>query len=446
MNCPDDDKLIAFVEQELSPEEQTALKRHIEQCDHCSENLSSYETVLSTLHDRDRPEVDPAFTQRVLNEAGFELHQEQTDRTGSGLASGSVLPSFIRRNASWIASLSLHCCLIFLLILLAVRQFRGDLPSTPANDVYTGIPVSSAPAPDASSDDVREHVLWRGRFRQLRTGPPDADTRCGPAALPETVLRENYESLLELQNNNGSWSSGREDNPVSTTALTVLAFLRGGHRPDVDGTALEQSIRKGLAFLITHQNETGRVGAVEEPLRAHVLATASLLEASILSPDPGLRQSALDALEYLHRQLADASSIPDPDYWTFASLQLGRHLGHARSEERLNELARIPSGETEEDSVRLAALPFLSNRPLSGKHKRKLKTTWNAWQQNPSSILGQDDPISTGAVLYSLQDSMKIKWNDLQHRLNRIDVTGLTTPLERAKFALTVQTCRAYPH
>ena len=445
MNCPDDDKLIAYVEEELPQDEHTAVHQHIEQCGRCAEELSMYDSVLTTLNDRNRPDVDPAFTQRVMNEAGFELYREQAEQHDRSWWSGSGMRGWIRRNASWLASLSLHCCLIFLLILLAVRQFRGDPRPTTGNDVFTGIPVSAAPAMDAPSDHVREHVLWRGRFRQLRAGAQGTEHTCGTEGLPKAALRKNDEALLGAQNDDGSWPAGQEEQQLSATALAVLALLRGGHRPDENGNALQRATMNGLAYLVERQHETGRIGSTDDPLHTHARATAALLESSLLSGDPGVRRSALDALDHLHNRLSDPSSDEEPGYWTFASLRIGQHLGHPRSGDLLKEVARVKDSEQGEAVTRLEALPFLPTASASDAQNKLLRRTWGDWTRNQTSYFTEERSIVVAAALHALQEDLQINWETVQKLLNKTDVTKLTSPAQRARFALIAQTCRSYP-
>jgi hypothetical protein len=100
------------------------------------------------------------------------------------------------------------------------------------------------------------------------------------------------------QEPDGSWdasrwgASGASD--VEVTSLAVLAFTNVGYTPRCG--KYRAVVGRGLAWIVQHQREDGRVGGGS--LRDHVLAGITLSESWGLTKQPGLRAAAEKALKF----------------------------------------------------------------------------------------------------------------------------------------------------
>lgn len=124
------------------------------------------------------------------------------------------------------------------------------------------------------------------------------------------------EVLARTQAADGSWGSG--DARLETTGIALLAFLRlgvttwdpkdlplsagrGARSPAGVGMAGFQVLRRGIEYLLLHQDADGFIGNRAAPgsFRAHALAATVLSEACCLGRVPLLRQPAEQAIHAL---------------------------------------------------------------------------------------------------------------------------------------------------
>ncbi len=448
MNCPDEKRLIAFIEQDLPAGEAETLRSHLEECSRCTREANQYRTLLNSLNDRDRPDVDDAFVQRVMNEAGFELARERDRQAVEAAGTLSVLRRFVRHNASWIASLSLHFCLIFLITLLAISEFSSE-PAASRQETFTGLPVPPVTREASPDGDFRERFLWRGRLRQLRTASKNLEP--GPCIdQPDRNQRieQTYELLVNKQHERGYWSGEEDTGRAQTTALAVLALLRGGHFPASDRSAYGQTVRKGLSYLRSKPASAGRLNdGSERSTTTHGIVTAALLDASVMTGELEYRQAAVDALEVLVRTLEQRKRTKPPGYWTLASLKLGKQLGHRRAERLFDR--SVGSGakhETPADPRILETLSFRPQPSVTGEQLTAIRRLLRTGRKNPAEFLKHEYVPGLIDTAHELRNKQRIEWSTfLREFVRNLRPTDDRTPAELARAVLVLQACRSYP-
>jgi len=124
------------------------------------------------------------------------------------------------------------------------------------------------------------------------------------------------EALVRTQAADGSWGSG--DARLETTGIALLAFVqlgvttwdpkdlqfptgRGSRSSAGEGMAGFQVLRRGIHYLLLHQDADGFIGNRADPgsLRGHALAATVLSEACFLGGLPLLRHPAEQAIHAL---------------------------------------------------------------------------------------------------------------------------------------------------
>lgn len=446
MNCPNDEKLVALAVGDLPEKEQRELREHVENCSSCRTEHTRCETLLNTLNDRERPDVDSAFVQRVMNEAEHQLYNDQPNRSTRSGWSLPVFSRFTRRNAPWIASLSLHCCLIFLVLLLAISQFAGTTRHSTKGEVMTGVPVMSA-EDEPEADAYRERLLWRKRLRTLRTGTSTADAPCPDDAAHSERIERISKKLIASRTENGFWADSNGEDRIHTTALVLLALLRDGHAPDKTGNAPAAAAHEGVTYITEQQQENGRIGSEEAPFTVHSIATAALMEASLFSDSTDVQNHALNALEYLARTLSSDIERVNTDYWTFVSLKLGENIGHPRAGQLMRDPVLTMQKKSDRMSSDLVVLPFRRSS-ASARQKKRVNALLNRWEtsidEDEENPFTSNDPVVVAHLAYVV-DGFNQRLTEVMNNLKDVNTEQLSAPAQLARYALVLQTCRSYP-
>jgi hypothetical protein len=152
---------------------------------------------------------------------------------------------------------------------------------------------SNAPVTNMAAEMVKSPVILKGLFRN----PRSPTNGLSSAMLPERAVMLSLRWLREMQNADGSWSTDQDPKAVGT-ALSVLTLLSHGETPA--STGFGDSVRKGLEFLVSAQQENGTFEeAGTHPAIAHGIVTLALCEAYGMTRVPRLRDAAEKALEVI---------------------------------------------------------------------------------------------------------------------------------------------------
>jgi len=452
MNCPDEETLIAYLDGDLSGKQAEKMNDHLGDCSACRSEHARIENLMDTLHRPDRVDVDPTFVQRVTNEVDYIASTEK--ESTSNRRSRTGLRPFIRRNASWVASLSLHFSLVFLVGFLVVSEFPGSEPA------FSGIPVMKNRQPDLQRKRVRNNVLWRGAFRRLRTTARDGTSGCALDPAHRKSLKRAHRLLLEEQRENGTWgrSGSSPGRTIRDTSLALLALLRSTDLTTVEPASLNERIRSGLSALTDRQAASGRIGSGDLRPSVHAVATAALLEASLLHGWPGQTRHALNALRYLLDRTSTDEQLNESGYWTWISFRLGTALGSRTARRRLMERETM-SEQNQSSSIAPSAIlvrGLLSDGPLPDRDQNDLIQRIRAWRnkrtgpnKHPLSAV-MDDPaallISSSA--YFARGDADQTWSDILRRIRPLGHSGKIenrSPGSLARYILVFRTCRSYP-
>jgi hypothetical protein len=116
----------------------------------------------------------------------------------------------------------------------------------------------------------------------------------------EGAVARGHAFLASQQNRDGSWSSGAYPHDVGITALSLMAFLAGGHLPDEGKYAV--NVSQGLSCLLKTAQRDGYIASDESRMYGHGFATLCLAEAYGMSPQfPELGQKLRNAVELILR-------------------------------------------------------------------------------------------------------------------------------------------------
>ncbi len=163
--------------------------------------------------------------------------------------------------------------------------------------------VSGAPAPSGAELSEGPEILTQAKSASAK-----------PTA--ERAVASALDWLARHQNADGSWSLSDyrkqcKDQPCSgtsileadaaATALGVLPFLGAGQTHKGKGP-YEQTIRKGLEWLVQHQAADGDLsGGKSQVMYIHGIAAIALCEAYGMTRDAGLAEPARKALRFIEK-------------------------------------------------------------------------------------------------------------------------------------------------
>jgi hypothetical protein len=160
--------------------------------------------------------------------------------------------------------------------------------------------------------------------------------REGGTVHSEKAVEHGLEWIVRHQKSDGSWSLNYHDQcqaqacppefrPVleadtAATGLALLPLLGAGYIHNVK-CRHQDTIRRGLEWLVQHQQESGDMhtgGAVNSHFYSHAIATMALCEAYGLSRDPKLKGPAQRALAFIC-----AAQDPESGGWRYFPGQRG---------------------------------------------------------------------------------------------------------------------------
>ncbi len=104
----------------------------------------------------------------------------------------------------------------------------------------------------------------------------------------DLTVGQGLTALVDLQNEDGSWGTGRYSHHAGLTALACLAFLADGHIPGRGRYG--EVVEEGLKFILDNVNETGMIAAENTshgPMYGHGFATLFLGEIYGMLPGGG---------------------------------------------------------------------------------------------------------------------------------------------------------------
>jgi len=219
------EQLSAFLDKQLSPEEQVICEAHLQSCQHCQNALLGLRQTVAFLQALPQPELPRSFalptTVTYLKERPEEQAAEdaaQATRTSSNRAGGrrSRL-SYIQRATRVISTIAAVIGLIFLLsTVLSIAHLNGGASSS-----------TSAPAPHTSvggSANISPTARVKGVSPQTQVASPTAEQSKTPAVVPRPGQVQNQQqSPLALPDI--STSLGRQEIGFILLALGIVGFL-----------------------------------------------------------------------------------------------------------------------------------------------------------------------------------------------------------------------------
>ncbi len=140
--------------------------------------------------------------------------------------------------------------------------------------------------------------------------------REGGTPASERAVQEGLNWLARHQRDNGGWDLDvrgecrqlpgcpediHAESATAATGLALLPFLGAGHIHTQPGK-YQETIRKGVDWLISHQEKTGELylgGAHNAQMYSHAIAAMTLCEAYGLSKDPRLKAPAQMAIVFI---------------------------------------------------------------------------------------------------------------------------------------------------
>ena len=144
-DCPEEWQLLAFIKDELEPDEAKTIKEHTEDCNHCTERLAFY-------HKNPVPETHPLTTPQEWREMAYRsLTVEGKPHTTAGEEKPSLLGSIYEWFTAMVSSLpplpgyAIATVAVALLIWMGFKE-RVTVVTIPSSQqiTYTAVPSSLA--------------------------------------------------------------------------------------------------------------------------------------------------------------------------------------------------------------------------------------------------------------------------------------------------------------
>ena len=141
--------------------------------------------------------------------------------------------------------------------------------------------------------------------------------REGGTVASEKAVHDGLEWLARHQQPDGSWSLDYhamcnpqgpcpDETPTpsdaAATGLGLLPMLGAGHIHTSKDSRYRENVRRGLDWLVAHQGAEGEIytgGGINYRFYSHAIAAMALCEAYGISKDPGLKQPAQRALNFI---------------------------------------------------------------------------------------------------------------------------------------------------
>jgi hypothetical protein len=147
--------------------------------------------------------------------------------------------------------------------------------------------------------------------------------REGGTVHSEKAVEDGIDWIVRHQRSDGAWSLNYHaqcqatgcpqqmclESDTAATGLALLPLLGAGH-VHTEKSRYQANVRKGLEWLVDHQQPTGDLfvgGAPMGYLYSHAIATMALCEAYGISGDPTLRRPAERALRFIAQAQSEAT-------------------------------------------------------------------------------------------------------------------------------------------
>jgi hypothetical protein len=317
MGCDKSYDLIAHAFGAGEPE----VAEHAAECPDCRARLEE----LKALRDRvgSLPEVAPSgdFVART-RQAWVAAHPEFKPAAAPGRLER------LRRLPTWAWSLALHAA-AFLIIFTLVFIYRPAPPAVVPAAAPPEVPATVPPVrpPDLAGRAEELNQRWDEAladdpFRKFMQARASDQQRRGHRQMHGGVLSAGavaggLEWLARRQQQSGAFDD--EEQRVGAVALAALAFLAEGNTPGKGPYAA--ALSRAVRFLIDRQDARGRFSTSP---REHAMATAALVEATLLSGDTSSRHAAETALAALLAARGPEGKWEDPitTAWAAQALRL----------------------------------------------------------------------------------------------------------------------------
>ncbi len=219
------EQLSAFLDKQLSPEEQAICEAHLQSCQHCQNALLSLRQTVAFLQALPQPELPRSFalptTVTYLQERPERQAAEDTTqatRTSSNQARRrrSRLSS-IQRATRVVSTIAAVIGLIFLLsTVLSIAHLNGGASSTSTGSA----PYTSA----GGSANISPTARVKGATPHNQPSSPTAEQSKTPAIVPHPgQVQDQQQSSLALPDI--STSPGRQEIGFILLALGIIGFL-----------------------------------------------------------------------------------------------------------------------------------------------------------------------------------------------------------------------------
>lgn len=181
----------------------------------------------------------------------------------------------------------------------------GDLPPTATVTTAIGEAGTSA---DALLPDALEAPVGGGKEPNLaevirkQRGKPGLDTikEMGGSDGTEKAISAAIEWLVKNQEPDGRWDTRKHgaklNHDPGGTGLALLCFYGWGARHDAG--PYQETVRKGLDWLLAQQKADGYLGVDPGRMYSHAIGAIALCEALGITGDPRLREPAARAIAY----------------------------------------------------------------------------------------------------------------------------------------------------
>jgi hypothetical protein len=274
MKCSQASEITAYLQGEGTEEERSMLRRHFEQCESCARELAQFERAFGALGKVETIEPSADFQKRV-EQAFLKAHPQF----------GAAKPRFrLLRAASIAAGFFIIAAGALLLLTWAGRtnkdEMLGHVEPQRFPEAYETLPKTNLP-PKVDASAWGEALAYDQRLIDAVRTPAKSD-----AAM---------KWLSAHQEPDGSWKADTAGETIELTGLAVLAL----------GPSEEHglAVRKGLAFLMSRQRDSGAVGGGSP--ESHAIATLALQEAAIRTGNGTLVRAASNAIALIAQQNHD---------------------------------------------------------------------------------------------------------------------------------------------
>ncbi len=245
-DCPDPEEIVAFLRDEISPEEESRFRMHLNQCVSCRKTADDFGKTISHIAQLYQPVESVDLTDEIFRSIPSE--EWNPGKRTSGFFAKINTPLFR------IAAGFLFCM---------------------------GITA-----------------VGFGLLYILKSNAAPADSQIASA-----ILDQSLEWLLLTQDKSGKWNpaewGGREEYTIGLSAMALLSMIRN---PDFSGQN-PSAIRNAIQYLIGQQTKNGLFGQeFSGKMYNHGIAATALLEAYTLMKDPVMENPIHQALSYIQSQ------------------------------------------------------------------------------------------------------------------------------------------------